>query len=111
MEKHTSYLGVNIYIIYIITGELRATTPNTSINFADTTGKPIVCHAMVAHAPKQPLTLEKIIVEAPKKGEVRVKVVSNALCHTDVYTLDGLDPEGINCIHICIYKYNIPYNS
>jgi Zn-dependent alcohol dehydrogenase len=24
-----------------------------------------------------------------------VKVISNALCHTDIYTLDGLDPEGL----------------
>jgi S-(hydroxymethyl)glutathione dehydrogenase/alcohol dehydrogenase len=25
---------------------------------------------------------------------VRLKVLSNALCHTDIYTLDGYDPEG-----------------
>ena len=25
---------------------------------------------------------------------MRIKVISNALCHTDVYTLDGCDPEG-----------------
>lgn len=49
---------------------------------------------MVAHEAKKALTHETIIVDPPKKGEVRVKVVSNALCHTDVYTLDGLDPEG-----------------
>lgn len=36
-----------------------------------------------------------ILVSAPKKGEVRIKVLSNALCHTDVYTLDGCDPEGL----------------
>ena len=28
------------------------------------------------------------------KGEIRIKVIANALCHTDVYTLDGQDPEG-----------------
>ena len=27
--------------------------------------------------------------------QVRVKVVCNALCHTDVYTLSGADPEGL----------------
>ena len=32
-------------------------------------------------------------VAPPKAGEVRVKVISNALCHTDIYTLDGHDPE------------------
>jgi S-(hydroxymethyl)glutathione dehydrogenase/alcohol dehydrogenase len=26
---------------------------------------------------------------------VRVKVISNALCHTDIYTLSGADPEGL----------------
>jgi NADPH:quinone reductase-like Zn-dependent oxidoreductase len=26
---------------------------------------------------------------------VRVKVIANALCHTDIYTLDGHDPEGL----------------
>jgi len=57
--------------------------------------QPIECNAMVARAPKKPLTLEKIIVDAPKAFEVRVKVIANALCHTDVYTLDGCDPEGL----------------
>jgi len=60
-----------------------------------TVGKPITCKAMVARAPKQPLTLETITVDPPKAGEVRVKVIANALCHTDVYTLDGCDPEGL----------------
>ena len=34
-----------------------------------------------------------IKVDPPKAGEVRVKVMANALCHTDIYTLDGHDPE------------------
>ena len=62
---------------------------------SETAGKPIHCKAMVARAPKQPLTEETIVVDPPKAGEVRVKVVANALCHTDIYTLDGLDPEGL----------------
>lgn len=60
-----------------------------------TVGKPIVCKAMVARAAKQPLTEETITVDPPKAGEVRVKVMANALCHTDIYTLDGHDPEGL----------------
>lgn len=58
-------------------------------------GKPIQCNAMVARGPKQPLALETITVDPPKAGEVRVKVIANALCHTDIYTLDGHDPEGL----------------
>jgi S-(hydroxymethyl)glutathione dehydrogenase/alcohol dehydrogenase len=50
---------------------------------------------MVARGPKQPLVEETITVGTPKAGEVRVKVMANALCHTDIYTLDGLDPEGL----------------
>lgn len=49
---------------------------------ADTAGKPITCKAMVARGPKQPLVEEEIIVDPPKAGEVRVKVIANALCHT-----------------------------
>eukprot|EP01083_Nonionella_stella_P028487 78451_1 len=60
-----------------------------------TVGKPITCKAMVARAPKQPLVCETITVDPPKAGEVRVKVRANALCHTDIYTLDGHDPEGL----------------
>ena len=54
-----------------------------------TAGKPIQCKAMVARGPKQPLVCEDITVDPPKAGEVRVKVIANALCHTDIYTLDG----------------------
>eukprot|EP00536_Pseudo-nitzschia_multiseries_P007473 jgi/Psemu1/66045/estExt_Genemark1.C_1770007 len=60
-----------------------------------TEGKPIKCKALVARAPKVPMVEEEITVMPPKAGEVRVKVVSNALCHTDIYTLDGHDPEGL----------------
>ncbi len=28
-------------------------------------------------------------------GEVRVKILATALCHTDLYTLSGHDPEGL----------------
>jgi S-(hydroxymethyl)glutathione dehydrogenase/alcohol dehydrogenase len=66
-----------------------------TFDFAATQGRPIQCKAMVARAPKEPLTEETITVDPPRAGEVRVKVMANALCHTDVYTLDGMDPEGL----------------
>jgi S-(hydroxymethyl)glutathione dehydrogenase/alcohol dehydrogenase len=71
-----------------------AATATTAVESA-TAGKPIVCKAMVAHAPKQPLVCENVTVAPPKAGEVRVRVVANALCHTDVYTWEGSDPEGL----------------
>mmetsp|Transcript_17370 Transcript_17370/g.28537 ORF Transcript_17370/g.28537 Transcript_17370/m.28537 type:complete len:457 (+) Transcript_17370:100-1470(+) len=75
--------------------EILALESSSILDFSATTGKEITCKAMVARAPKQPLTLETITVGVPQNGEVRVKVMANALCHTDVYTLDGHDPEGL----------------
>jgi len=63
--------------------------------FADTVGKPITCRAAVAWEANAPLKTEDVVVEAPRKGEVRIKVLCNALCHTDVYTWSGSDPEGL----------------
>jgi len=60
----------------------------------ETEGKPIKCQAAVAYAAKEPLKVVEVTVAPPKAGEVRVKVIANALCHTDVYTLSGQDPEG-----------------
>lgn len=56
-------------------------------------GQPITCKAAVARGVND-LRIETIQVAPPKAGEVRVKVHSNALCHTDIYTLEGSDPEG-----------------
>merc|ERR1712212_50275 len=64
-------------------------------SFRASTGKVIDCKAAVAWEPKKPLDITTIQVAPPKAGEVRVKVISNALCHTDIYTLDGHDPEGL----------------
>jgi len=61
---------------------------------ADTVGKVIKCKAAVSWEAKQPLTLEEIEVEPPQEHEVRVKIFATAICHTDAYTLGGLDPEG-----------------
>ncbi len=51
--------------------------------------------AAIAWGPKQPLKIETIDLELPKKGEVLVKMIASGVCHTDAYTLSGEDPEGI----------------
>jgi len=56
--------------------------------------KPITCKAAVAWAPNEPLRVENVVVAPPKAGEVRLKIVANALCHTDMYTWSGQDAEG-----------------
>jgi len=61
----------------------------------DTAGKEITCLAAVAFEPKKPLALVNVQVGPPQKGEVRIKHVAVALCHTDAYTLEGSDPEGL----------------
>eukprot|EP00397_Hematodinium_sp_SG-2012_P034407 GEMP01036905.1.p1 GENE.GEMP01036905.1~~GEMP01036905.1.p1 ORF type:complete len:260 (+),score=46.27 GEMP01036905.1:59-838(+) len=55
----------------------------------------IECLAAVAFEAKKPLEMVKVQVLPPGKGEVRIKMVATALCHTDAYTLGGHDPEGI----------------
>lgn len=62
---------------------------------AELAPQPIVCKAAVAWAPNEPLKVEMITVDPPKAGEVRIKVVANALCHTDLYTWSGQDAEGL----------------
>jgi S-(hydroxymethyl)glutathione dehydrogenase/alcohol dehydrogenase len=51
--------------------------------------------AAVAWGPNQPLSIETVDLEGPKKGEVLVRIVASGVCHTDAYTLSGVDPEGI----------------
>lgn len=62
---------------------------------SSTAGKVISCRAAVAWEPKKPLSVETIEVAPPKAGEVRLKVVASGVCHTDAYTLDGHDAEGV----------------
>ncbi len=51
--------------------------------------------AAVAWGPGEPLKIETVDLEGPKKGEVLVKIHATGVCHTDAYTLSGVDPEGI----------------
>lgn len=62
---------------------------------SDTAGKVITCKAAVAWAAKEPLSIETVEVAPPKQGELRIKIQATGVCHTDAYTLGGLDPEGI----------------
>ncbi len=50
--------------------------------------------AAVAWEAGKPLTIETIDLEGPKPGEVLVEVMATGVCHTDAYTLSGLDSEG-----------------
>jgi S-(hydroxymethyl)glutathione dehydrogenase/alcohol dehydrogenase len=54
----------------------------------------ITCKAAIAWEPKQPLSIEEIEVLPPRAHEVRIRLDYTGVCHTDAYTLSGLDPEG-----------------
>lgn len=51
--------------------------------------------AAVAYAANKPLVIEEVELEGPKHGEVLVELKATGVCHTDAYTLSGMDPEGI----------------
>ena len=59
-------------------------------------GMPIMkTRAAVAFAPKQPLEIVELDLEGPKAGEVLIEIMATGICHTDAYTLDGFDSEGL----------------
>lgn len=51
--------------------------------------------AAVAFEAKKPLEIVEVDLEGPKEGEVLVEIMATGICHTDSYTLDGFDSEGI----------------
>ena len=51
--------------------------------------------AAVAFEAGKPLEIVEIDVAPPRKGEVLIRVTHTGVCHTDAYTLEGSDPEGV----------------
>src|SRR5690606_7528313 len=51
--------------------------------------------AAVAFEAKRPLEIVEVDLEGPRFGEVLIEIKATGVCHTDAYTLDGLDSEGI----------------
>jgi S-(hydroxymethyl)glutathione dehydrogenase/alcohol dehydrogenase len=51
--------------------------------------------AAVAFEAKKPLEIVEVDLEGPKYGEVLVEIKATGLCHTDAYTMSGMDSEGI----------------
>ena len=56
---------------------------------------PIDVRAAVAFGPGKPLEITTVQLEGPRAGEVLVEIKATGICHTDAYTLDGFDSEGI----------------
>ncbi|WP_069790469.1 S-(hydroxymethyl)glutathione dehydrogenase/class III alcohol dehydrogenase [Cyanobacterium sp. IPPAS B-1200] len=51
--------------------------------------------AAIALNAKEPLVIDTVELEGPKAGEVLVEIKATGVCHTDAYTLSGMDPEGL----------------
>lgn len=51
--------------------------------------------AAVAFETKRLLEVVEVDLDGPRAGEVLVEILATGICHTDAYTLDGLDSEGL----------------
>ncbi len=51
--------------------------------------------AAVAWKAGAPLTIEEVDLQGPQAGEVLIEIKATGVCHTDLYTLSGSDPEGL----------------
>ncbi len=51
--------------------------------------------AAVAFAANQPLEIVEVDLDGPRAGEVLVEIMATGICHTDAYTLEGKDSEGL----------------
>ena len=89
---HTTNSFFNLQPLYCEACQPESTDESVT---SEMEGKDIECKAAVAMAAKEALQFVDVIVSPPQAGEVRVKIAFAALCHTDAYTLGGLDPEGL----------------
>ncbi len=51
--------------------------------------------AAIAWKANTPLSIEAVDLAPPRAGEVLVEIKATGICHTDEYTLSGMDSEGI----------------
>jgi S-(hydroxymethyl)glutathione dehydrogenase / alcohol dehydrogenase len=50
---------------------------------------PITTRAAIAFAPNQPLEIRELTLADPGPGQVRLKLVTTGLCHSDLHVIDG----------------------
>ena len=54
--------------------------------------------AAVFHAAHQPLTIEDVEIEKPKRREVLLRTAFAGLCHSDLHFMEGLYPYPVPAI-------------
>ena len=48
--------------------------------------------AAIQHAPRQPMTIENVAIEKPRRREVLVRTAAAGLCHSDLHFIEGAYP-------------------
>jgi S-(hydroxymethyl)glutathione dehydrogenase/alcohol dehydrogenase len=48
--------------------------------------------AAVLHAPREPMTIEDVAIEKPRRNEVLVRTAAAGLCHSDLHFIEGAYP-------------------
>jgi S-(hydroxymethyl)glutathione dehydrogenase/alcohol dehydrogenase len=51
--------------------------------------------AAIFEEPKKPLVLDEVELDPPAEGEALVRLIATGVCHTDYYTMSGLDPSAL----------------
>jgi S-(hydroxymethyl)glutathione dehydrogenase / alcohol dehydrogenase len=51
--------------------------------------------AAIAFEAGKPLEIATVQLDGPRAGEVLIEIKATGVCHTDAYTLSGMDPEGL----------------
>ena len=52
----------------------------------------IIMKAAVLHAPRQPMTIEDVAIDKPRRREVLVRTAAAGLCHSDLHFIEGAYP-------------------
>lgn len=52
--------------------------------------EPLDCLALVAPGPGLPASVERVLVDPPGSGEVRVRMLASGVCHTDLMVTQGV---------------------
>lgn len=87
-ELDVVHKNINFNSVYFCTRHyIPEITDNTRKHLlnAMTEGKVITCRAAVAWAAKEPLSIEEIQVEPPKKGEVRIRILATGVVRSKRY--------------------------
>ncbi|KAK2391465.1 hypothetical protein P8452_28557 [Trifolium repens] len=60
-------------------------------------GKPIRCKAAICRKSGEPLVIEEVELDPPKSWEVRIKILSTSLCHSDLtfWKMDSYVPAAV----------------